>query len=87
MHTWEVQSSLTGVASLGGVYLFKRVHAVAWEKKSNLSETVSLNPKPALLFIKYGLGKLLLKCGFHVALVLQSPQEQCYSIIIKTFTK
>lgn len=77
MHTWEVQSSPTGLARLVGVYLFKRTHAVAWKKKSNLSETVSLNPKPALLFIKYGLGKLLFKCGFHVtlALVLQSPQN------------
>lgn len=78
MHAWEVQSSPTGVTSLVGVYLFKRVHAVAQKKKSNLSETISLNPNLALLFLKYGLGKLILKCGFRVALaflVLQSPHN------------
>lgn len=64
MHAWEVQSSPTGVASSVGVYLFKAVHAVAW-KKSNLSETISLNPETASFFVKYGLEKWLLKCGFH----------------------
>lgn len=77
MRAWEVQSSPTGAASSVGVYLFKRVHAVAWKRNKNLSETVSLNPKPALLFLKYSLGKLIVKCGFHgaLALALQSLQN------------
>jgi len=38
------------------------------EKKANLSETISLNPETALLFVKDGLENLLLQCGFHRAL-------------------
>lgn len=77
MRAWEVQSSPTGAASSVGVYLFERVHAVAWKRNKNLSETISLNPKPALLFLKYSLGNLLVKGGLHGALAsaVQSLQN------------